>query len=165
VRSGQARDEPAGMTFREVTLTRVFDAPREVVWRAWTEPAQLAAWWGPQGMSTPLESIEMDVRPGGVFRLTMVGANGGEFRSDMRYHEVVEPERLVFGWPAQRGLGSGLVTITLVDLGGRTELTNHFAGYSNDQILAGARIGTGQQFDKLARYLSTQGADAQPKEL
>jgi uncharacterized protein YndB with AHSA1/START domain len=143
------------MTYREATLIRIFDAPREVVWKAWTEPEQIAVWWGPQGMSTPLSSIEMDVRPGGVFRLTMVSdANGKEFPSDMVYREVVEPELLVFGWDAQRGLGPGTVTITFTDLGERTELTNHFAGFATDQVAGGAKIGTSQQLDKLVRHLS-----------
>jgi uncharacterized protein YndB with AHSA1/START domain len=141
------------MTYREATLVRVFDAPREVVWRAWTDPSELAAWWGPQGTTTPRESIDMDVRPGGVFRLTMVSANGREFVSEMVYHEVVPPERLVFGWEAQRGLGAGVVTVTFADLDGRTELTNHFAGYATDRIFAGAQVGTNQQLDKLEQYL------------
>ena len=145
------------MTYREATIVRVFDAPRDVVWRAWTEPEQLAEWWGPQGMRTPLASIEMDPRPGGAFRLTMVSeANGREFPADMVYLEVVEPERLVYAWDARRGLGAGTVTITLKDLGGRTELTNHFAGYATDQIAAGAQIGTGQQMDKLERHLTKE---------
>lgn len=145
------------MTFREVTIVRVFDAPREVVWRAWTEPEQVAAWWGPRGMRTPLSSIEMDVRSGGVFRLTMVSeSNGREFPADMVFVEVVEPERLVYAWEAQRGIGAGTVTITLKDLGERTELTNSFAGYATDQVLAGARVGTGQQLDKLERHLTKE---------
>jgi uncharacterized protein YndB with AHSA1/START domain len=145
------------LTFREATIVRVFDAPREVVWRAWTEPEHVAAWWGAQGMRTPLSSIEMDLRPGGVFRLTMVAeANGREFPVDMRYVEVVAPERLVYAWDAQRGLGAGTVTITLKDLGERTELTNHYEGYATDQIAAGALVGTRQQLDKLERHLTKE---------
>ena len=89
------------MTHREFTLTHVFNAPRDLVWRAWTESEQLTRWWGPEGLHTPLNTIEMDVRPGGVFRLTMVlDADGTAFPSDMAFREVVEPERLVFGWDA-----------------------------------------------------------------
>jgi uncharacterized protein YndB with AHSA1/START domain len=142
------------MTYREATIVRVFEAPREVVWRAWTEPEHVAAWWGPDGISTPLESIEMDVQPGGVFRLTMVAENGRQFPTEMVYHEVVPPERLVYGWQAQRGLGAGIVTVTFVDLGGRTELTNHFAGYATDQIAVVAQVGTEQQLSKLERHLT-----------
>jgi uncharacterized protein YndB with AHSA1/START domain len=156
--TGGELPDPDALTWHEATLVRIFDAPRELVWRAWTEPEQLAAWWGPQGMNTPVESLEMDLRPGGAFRLTMVAANGAQFRSEMRYHEVVPPERLVFGWDAQQGIGAGTVTVTMVDLGGRTELTNHFAGYSNRKIMLGARTGTNQQLDKLTRHLSATTA-------
>ncbi|MGZ8648567.1 MAG: SRPBCC domain-containing protein, partial [Solirubrobacteraceae bacterium] len=59
-------------TARKITITRVFDAPRELVWKAWTEPEHLARWWGPQGRSTPVDSITLDVRPGGTFRLSSI---------------------------------------------------------------------------------------------
>lgn len=110
------------MTRREYTTTRMLDAPRELVWQAWTEPEQLARWWGPKGLSTPIETIELDLRPGGAFRLTMVSdTTGAEFPTDMHFREVVEPERIVFAWEAQRGIGAGAVTITFRDLGDRTE--------------------------------------------
>lgn len=143
------------MTRREFTLTHVLNAPRELVWRAWTEPEQLARWWGPAGMTTPLATIEMDVRPGGTFRLTMVlDADGTEFPSDMSFREVIEPERLVFAWDAQRGLGAGEVTVTFADLGDRTELTTHFTGQATDAIFEQAKAGWTQQIDKLADFLS-----------
>lgn len=145
------------MTEREFTLTHVFDAPRELVWRAWTEPEQLAAWWGPEGLSTPLQTIEIDVRPGGVFRLTMVlDADGTEFPSDMAFREVVEPERLVFGWDAQRGLGAGEVTVTFTDSGQQTEMTTHFAGFATDEVAEQAQAGWAQQLGKLEQHLSHQ---------
>jgi uncharacterized protein YndB with AHSA1/START domain len=56
------------MTRREYTTTRVLDAPRELLSKAWTEPEQLAQWWGPKGMGTPIETIELDLRPGGAFQ-------------------------------------------------------------------------------------------------
>ena len=147
--------EPEGATWRERTMSRVFDAPREVVWRAWTEPGQIARWWGPRGMSVPLETIEMDVREGGVFRLTMVAdASGAEFPSDMHFREVVEPERLVFAWEAFRGIGSGSVTVTFKDLGERTEVTTYFAGFATDEIFAGSKVGWEGQLDKLAALVA-----------
>lgn len=150
------------MTLREFTLTHVLDAPRELVWRAWTEPKQLARWWGPEGITTPLQTIEMDVRAGGVFRLTMVlDADGSEFPSDMTFREVTEPERLVYGWEAQRGLGAGEVTVTFADLGDKTEMATHFAGYATDEVAEQAELGWAQQLDKLAAYLTAeqQGGD------
>jgi uncharacterized protein YndB with AHSA1/START domain len=137
-------------------MSRTFDAPRDVVWRAWTEPGQLALWWGPRGMTVPLESIEMDLREGGAFRLTMVAdGSGAEFPSDMHFREVVEPERLAFAWEAQRGIGSGSVTVTFTDAGDRTEVTTYFAGFATDEIFAGSKIGWEGQLDKLAAHLSS----------
>lgn len=67
------------------------------MWRAWAEPKQLAQWWGPKGLSTPLDTIELDPGPGGAFRLTMVSdATGSEFPTDMEFREVVEPDPIVF---------------------------------------------------------------------
>ncbi|GAA2561831.1 SRPBCC family protein [Winogradskya consettensis] len=142
------------MDFREIDIVRVFDAPRELVWAAWTDPDQLAAWWGPSGMTTPRESVEMDVRPGGVFRLTMVAPDGTEFPTDMRF-TVVEPvATLGYEWDGQRGIGGGTATVTLKDLSdGRTELTNHFAGYTDDVVQGYMIEGTNQQFDKLAAFI------------
>ena len=147
------------MIRREFTSTRVLDAPRELVWAAWTEPEQLTRWWGPKEMSTPLDKIEVDLRPGGDFRLTMVSdRTGSEFPTDMQFREVVEPERIVFGWEATRGLGAGEVTVTLKDLGGRTEMTTHFVGYQTDEIARESQIAWGTQIDKLAEHLAaTQG--------
>ena len=143
------------VTFREIEFVRIFDAPRELVWRAWTDPDQVAVWWGPAGMHTPRETVDLDVRPGGVFRVTMVSdENGAAFPSDMRYTKVDEPSVLEFEWDADRGLGAGRVTITLRDLGdGRTEMTNHYAGWATDAIEPFMRQGTDQQYDKLQAYL------------
>jgi uncharacterized protein YndB with AHSA1/START domain len=143
------------MTKRDFTSTRVLDAPRELVWKAWTEPEQLAEWWGPKGLSTPRDMIELEVRPGGAFKLTMVADETGlEFPSDMQFREVVEPERLVFGWEAQRGLGAGEVTVTFRDLGDRTEMTTHFVGYQTDEIARTSQVAYGTQLDKLAEHLA-----------
>jgi uncharacterized protein YndB with AHSA1/START domain len=61
---------------QEITITRVYDAPRDLLWRAGTEPEHRVRWWGPSGWSTPLETVTMEVRPGGVFRLTSVSDEG-----------------------------------------------------------------------------------------
>ncbi|WP_433302256.1 SRPBCC family protein [Actinoplanes sp. CA-030573] len=144
------------MTFREIDIVRICDAPREVVWRAWTDPDQLAAWWGPAGMHTPRDRVEMDVRPGGVFRVVMVQEKtGAEFPSDMRYTKVDEPSLLEFEWDGQRGLGGGKVTVTFRDLGdGRTEMLDHFAGYLTDQIQSFMEQGAGEQYAKLNSFLT-----------
>jgi uncharacterized protein YndB with AHSA1/START domain len=143
------------MSERSRTTRRVFDAPRELVWMAWTEPEQLARWWGPRGLTTPLETIEVDLRPGGVFRLTMVSdATGTEFPSDMAFTQVSEPERLVFAWEAQRGLGAGQVEVTFKDLGDKTEVTAHYMGLATDDIFEASGVGWNQQLERLAELLA-----------
>ena len=79
---------------REIVLTRVFDAPRELVWNAWTDPKQVSQWWGPKGFTTTI--YEMDVRPGGVWRQTMHGPDGTDYPNEIRFIEVVKPERIAY---------------------------------------------------------------------
>jgi uncharacterized protein YndB with AHSA1/START domain len=108
-----------------ITMTRVFDAPRERVWREWTEPEAFADWFGGTESEVPLDTVAMDVRPGGEWRLTMYfGAERREIRWRGDYREVVAPERLVFTVTDQPdGDAYELVTVVLVDLGdGRTEM-------------------------------------------
>jgi uncharacterized protein YndB with AHSA1/START domain len=106
-------------------------------------------------MHTPLDKIEVELRAGGAFKLTMVSDHGGaEFPSDMRFREVVEPERLVFAWEAQRGLGAGEVTVTFKDLGDRTEMTTRFVGYQTDEIARESQGAWETQVDKLAALVA-----------
>jgi uncharacterized protein YndB with AHSA1/START domain len=141
-------------TLREITITRVFDAPRELVWDAWTEPEQIARWWGKRGWSTPPESVALDVRPGGTFRLSSVNdEDGREMPLDAVYREVVEPERLVF---ERRGDGA-VASVTLADLGdGRTEMTFHTTMLASDELRARAEAGLRSAFDRLAGQLDRQ---------
>jgi uncharacterized protein YndB with AHSA1/START domain len=130
-------------TTRELTLARTFDAPRQLVWDAYTVPEQLAKWWGPSIMHTPLETITIELRPGGAFRLTMVSdIDGTEYPSEMTIREVVPIERLVYGWDAQgRGVAGGQVTVTLTEQNGQTLLEQLFvAARGNRPRPARARI-------------------------
>jgi uncharacterized protein YndB with AHSA1/START domain len=126
-----------------ISITRVFDAPREEVWRAWTEPERIAQWWGKRGWSTPVESVKLDVRPGGVFRLNSINdADGREMPLDAVYTEVVEPERLVFGTSS----------VTFTDLGdGRTEM--RFEATVTADVADAARGGLASAFDRLEELL------------
>jgi uncharacterized protein YndB with AHSA1/START domain len=140
----------------EFTIVRVFDAPREAVWRAWTDPEQLAQWFGPRGVSTPLDKIRMDLRPGGVASLVMVDdASGTEYPNSGTYLEVVPPERLVWkddGFPD--GTGAGTVTVTLRNLGGKTELALHVVADFTEEMRAQADAGWGSSFDRLGELLA-----------
>src|ERR1700744_5089244 len=95
----------------ELDFTRVFDAPRELVFSCMIDPAHLAHFWGPAGTSAPAERIHVDPRPGGVFETVMVNdADGSEYPTRATYLEVTEPERLVWR-EAHRGMG-GTATFT-----------------------------------------------------
>jgi uncharacterized protein YndB with AHSA1/START domain len=107
----------------ELTYARVFAAPRELVFRAMIDPEQLAHFWGPAGVSTPLATIKVDAQPGGVFETIMVNdADGSQYLMRAVYTEVSEPDRLAWTEP-----GTGMTTTsTFVDLGdGRTEVRIH----------------------------------------
>jgi uncharacterized protein YndB with AHSA1/START domain len=104
----------------ELSFTRVFDAPRELVFRCMIEPEHLTHFWGPAGVSAPLEHIKVDARPGGVFETVMVNdADGSRYPTRAVYDEVIEPETLV--WTEEH---SGMtMTATFSDIGeGRTEV-------------------------------------------
>ena len=133
---------------REFTITRVFDVPRELVWKAWTDPEHVARWFGPRGYTTPPATVTMDVRPGGTFEFTMVSDDdGNEIPSGGTFLEVDEPERLVW---RDRDIDL-TVTITFADLGGRTEMTCHVSGETGG---APAYDGWSTMFDKLAESLA-----------
>jgi uncharacterized protein YndB with AHSA1/START domain len=147
---------PETTTAQEITITRVFDAPRELVWRAWTEPDQLAQWWGPRGSRAPLEQITMDVRPGGTLRVTSVSAEGQEMTVHGVYREVVEPERLVFEEPAEGSWHEGAVSVaTFSDLGdGRTEMVVQTTIHTTDEMRVQAQAGMESTFDRLGEHLA-----------
>lgn len=79
---------------QELRVTRIFHAPRELVFKAWTDPEHLPKWWGPMGFTTTVQ--EIDVRIGGVWRYVMHGPDGVDYNNKIVYHEIVSPERLVY---------------------------------------------------------------------
>jgi uncharacterized protein YndB with AHSA1/START domain len=124
-----------------ISITRVFDAPRERVWKEWTEPERFAAWFGGEQADIPLSTVTMDVRPGGGWRATMYfGDERREINWKGEYVEVVEPERLVFTITDQPGEDSSeLVIVALSDLGdGTTEMAfeQRGGGLTPDQYRA-----------------------------
>jgi uncharacterized protein YndB with AHSA1/START domain len=86
---------------RELVYTRIFDAPRDLVFEAWTDPKHVVQWWGPNGFTTTIH--EMNVRPGGVWRLVMRGPDGVDYRNRIVFPEVVKPERLVYKHEPEEG--------------------------------------------------------------
>ena len=107
---------------REIAATRVFDAPRELVWKVWTDPEHVGKWWGPNGFTTTTYSME--VKPGGVWRYVMHGPDGRDYRNKVTFLEVVEAERLVYQHGADEVTEpvSHHVTVTFRDLAGKTRL-------------------------------------------
>lgn len=113
---------PADTSDREIVLTRVFDAPRDLVWRAWTEPERFARWWGPAGFTNTFHAI--DVRPGGVCNFIMHGPDGTDYPNYIVFDEVSPPDRLTYTHgAAEDDPGSFSVIVTLGEMGVRTELT------------------------------------------
>ncbi|HEV3378263.1 MAG TPA: SRPBCC domain-containing protein [Thermoleophilaceae bacterium] len=144
-------------TAQEITITRTYDAPREAVWSAWTEPEQLVQWWGPPGWSTPLETVTMEVRPGGTFRLTSVSGDGTEMPVVGVYREVVEGERLVLDEPAEQAWHEGSVSVvTFTDLGGgRTEVAIQATIHTTDEMRQNAERGMNATLDRLGEHLGS----------
>jgi uncharacterized protein YndB with AHSA1/START domain len=152
---------------RELTMTRVFDAPRGVVFAAWTDPAHLAAWWGPKGFTNP--RCEVDVQSGGAIRIDMRAPDGTVYPMSGQFREVVPPERLVF---TSIALDSGdnpiFVNLNTVDFeefeGGKTLLKLHVRVIEEtgaaEQYLKGMEIGWGMSFDRLADYVAAHGSAA-----
>ena len=109
---------------RTIVITRIFDAPRELVFKAWTDPKQMAQWWGPKGFTNPI--CQTDVRPGGAWHIVMRSPDGREYPCGGIYREVVEPERLVFTNIATDKDGNpildGFTTVTFAEYGGKTKL-------------------------------------------
>jgi len=79
---------------KEFVITRVFDAPRELIWKAWTQPEQLTEWWGPKGM--PISVQKFELRPGGVFHYSMRAPDGSNWWGKIVYREIIVPEKIVF---------------------------------------------------------------------
>jgi uncharacterized protein YndB with AHSA1/START domain len=137
--------------------TRVFDAPRERVWKEWTEPERFADWFGGADSEIPLSTVSMDVRPGGAWRATMYTRPGGrEIRWAGEYREVVEPERLVLTFTDRPDEDRyELVTVVLTDLGdGRTEMAVEQRGHMRPEQYERSERGWGIFFDRMAERLS-----------
>jgi uncharacterized protein YndB with AHSA1/START domain len=149
----------ARTTDREILLTRVFDAPRELVFNAWIDPEHIAQWFGPSGFTTTIH--EMDVRPGGVWRFIMHGPDGVDYPNKIVYLEIVKPQRLVYDHFSDDVDESGQfhVSMTFAELDGKTLLSMQMLFESSaerDRVVNeyGAIEGGEQTLDRLAAYLA-----------
>lgn len=157
----------------DFVISRVFDAPRELVWKAWTDPKLMAQWWGPRHFTTPV--CELDVRTGGTYRIVMRGPDGSEYPLKGVYLEIDKPERLVMTadhselpieWhdlvnpvrdKSKKPELEGVMTITFENLNGKTRLTIHTrfesAAIRNAMVKMGINEGWSQSLDRLDESL------------
>jgi uncharacterized protein YndB with AHSA1/START domain len=146
---------PTATAGRQVRITREFDAPLEEVFKAWTDPGAVAAWYGPEHFDTPRDRIRIDLRVGGRYELTMVQRDSGaEFAIGYEIVELAEPELLVLRSDPMPELGMHEPTVTRVelqDLGGRTRMTLTDGPYPES---GHAEAGWRSSFDKLAALLA-----------
>jgi uncharacterized protein YndB with AHSA1/START domain len=137
---------------REIIATRVLNAPRDLVFKMWTDPKHIAQWWGPKGFTNTI--YEMDVRPGGVWRFTMHGPDGVDYPNHNVFVEVVTPERLVFDHIA---VPKFHVTVTFAEQDGKTRLTMRmlFDSVAEYDLVKGYAVeGNKQTLDRLEAILA-----------
>jgi len=141
---------------RELVITRVFDAPRELVWKAWTEPERLKQWSAPKGFTIPVAEGEM--RPGGAWKSCMRKPDGTELWLAGVYQEIDEPRRLVFTHAWLDGNGKPgpetLVTVTLTERAGKTEMSFRQSGFDSAESRDGHAGGWNECFDRLEGLLA-----------
>jgi uncharacterized protein YndB with AHSA1/START domain len=145
----------------ELTITRIINAPREIVFKAWVDPEQLEKWWGPNGFTNPV--CKIDPIPGGAIYIDMKGPDGTVYPMDGEIHEIIEPRRIVFTSAALDKNGNRLLevinTVEFTEENGKTRLTLHAAPYrvtdEGRQYLEGMNAGWNQSIDRLDAYVAS----------
>lgn len=151
---------------RRLSIVRTFDAPRALVWKMWTDPAHVAAWWGPEHFTTPV--VRMDVRPEGAIHMVMRGPDGADFPFDGRFIAVEEPDRLVMRTWVRREDGSTWFEVEqsfrFEEIDGRTRLQLDAvvieAGEDALGPLSGMEAGWTGSLDKLERHVAASSAQS-----
>lgn len=145
----------------ELSITRVFDAPRELVFAVWVQPEQIPQWWGPRGYVTL--SCNIDLRSGGVWRVASRHEDGSETAETGVFREIDAPSRLVLthAWEDAAGKPGPetIVTVTFADEGGKTRMTFHQASFSSLETRDGHVQGWNESFDMLAEHLARRGRE------
>ena len=152
------------LTREEIVIARVFDAPRELVFQAWTDPKHLAKWWGPRGFTCP--RCDIGVRPGGLIRIDMRAPNGTIYPMSGVYLEIIEPRRITYtaGALDEKGaqLFEFLYVVTFGEKQGKTTLVMKTrlvkATIEAAKYIGGFEAGMSQSLEKLADQLMTKGA-------
>ena len=161
----QPMDQNTNTSDREIVTTRVLNAPREMVFDAWTDPKQIVKWWGPTGFSTTIE--KMHVRPGGEWTQVMHGPDGTDYPNTHVFTEVKRPERIVYTHGGRREGGLEVrshMTVTFEDLGDQTRLTMRMvfpSAAERDRTVReyNAVEGAKQTVGRLAEFLSNEEID------
>jgi len=164
----ERRNSDAEANERTVVITRIFDAPRELVFKAWTDAQHLALWWGPKGFTNPV--CDVDARVGGALRIVMRAPDGTEHPMTGIFREVTPPARLVFSGvaldPDGKPLLEGLTTVTFAEQGGNTKLTVESRAVGlvahAARMLEGMKAGWTQSIDRLGEQVTRMRAVAWP---
>ncbi|MEH2155173.1 SRPBCC domain-containing protein [Nostoc sp.] len=158
-------DSTNAQSEREIVITRIFNAPRELVFQVWTDPKHVAQWWGPKGFTTRV--TELDLRPGGKWRYVMIGPDGTEYPAKGVFREIVPLQRIVTSDEFDEGfekvvnadLPRGIVmTAIFEDLAGKTKLTLQIMHesvedrFKHEQM--GVIAGWNSSFDCLDEFLA-----------
>jgi len=154
-KNNDGKDSSGSTSGQEIVMTRVFDAPRPMVYRMWTEREHLVHWWGPDGFTLTIH--EMDVRPGAMWRYVMHGPDGVDYENEVAYDVIDEPELLVFSHLGDAAPHQTRVTFT--EVGGKTEVIVRMVFPSEAELKRvvekyGAVEGLKQTLARLAAYVS-----------
>lgn len=153
----EKRSNVSNTADREIGTTRIFDAPRELVWEVWTDPNHIARWWGPRGFTNTIK--KMDVKPGGIWQFIMHGPDGVDYPNKIVYLEIKKPERLVYNHGEEGKPEFFRVTVTFEDQSGKTKLSMKGlfkTKAERDEVVEkyGAIEGMKQNMDRLENYLA-----------
>ena len=150
------QEKKSNTSERELGISRVLNAPRDLVWEVWTNPEHIKHWWGPTGFKNTIS--KMDVRPEGVWDFIMHGPDGTDFRNKHIYKEVIKPEKLVMEHVTAPKFR---MTVTFEEQGNKTLVTIHSLFESAEQLRDVIKVfkadeGMRQNVDRLEAYISSQ---------